>query len=163
MALKTGDLAVVPQHALAGINHTDGLAFGFQDRALLDVQLDEAAELLKADRLVAAIADTVERLTYGRALDVLARQDVVGSEIADISRGGHHRGRKARAFFIGPVDDADRRLGLDAGVVQCADHFERAERSQDAVILAAGRLGVEMRADADGRLRHVVSLAQAEL
>lgn len=47
MALEAGDLAVIPQHALAGIDHADGLSFGLQDRALLDVQLDEAAELLK--------------------------------------------------------------------------------------------------------------------
>ena len=98
----------------------------------------------------------------GGALGVLARQDVVGGEVADIGGGGHHRRREARAFLVGPVDDADRRFGFDPGVVQRAHHFQRAERAEHAVILAAGRLGVEMRADADGRLRHVASLAQAE-
>lgn len=127
------------------------------------MQLDEAAELLEADRLVAAIADAVERLADGRALDILARQNVVGGEIADIGSRSHHRRREARAFLVGPVDDADRRFGLDAGIVERADHFQRAERPQDAVILPAGRLGVEMRADADGQLRHVAALAQAEL
>jgi hypothetical protein len=86
VALEAGDLAVVPEHALAGIDHADGLALGFEDWSLLDVQLDEAAELLETDRLVAAIADAVERLADGRALDVLARQDVVGGEIAGAKR-----------------------------------------------------------------------------
>jgi hypothetical protein len=163
MALEAGNLAVIPQHALAGIDDADGLALGLQNRALLDVQLDEAAELLEADRLVAAITDAVERLADGGALCVLSRQDVVGGEIADVSCGRHHRRRETRAFLVGPVDHADRRFGLDAGVVQRADHFQCAERSQDAVIFATGRLGVEMRADADRKLRHVASLAQAEL
>ncbi|MGY4344231.1 hypothetical protein ACVWXM_000695 [Bradyrhizobium sp. GM7.3] len=163
MALEAGNLAVVPKHALAGIDDADGLAFGLQDRALLDVQFDEATELLEPDRLVAAITDAIERLADGGAISVLARQDVIGGEVADIGSGGHHRGSEARTLFVGPVDDADRRLGFDPGVVQRADHFERTERSQNAVILAAGRLRVEMRADADGRLRHVASLAQPEL
>ena len=42
MAFETGDLAVVPQHALAGIDHADGFAFCFQDRALLDMKFNEA-------------------------------------------------------------------------------------------------------------------------
>ncbi len=41
MAFETGDLAVVPQHALAGIDHADGLVLGLQDRTLFDMQLDE--------------------------------------------------------------------------------------------------------------------------
>src|SRR3954452_658938 len=95
MALEAGNLAVVPKYALAGIDDTDGLAFGFQDRALLDVQLDETAELLETDRLVAAITDVIERLAHAGAVSVFARQDVVGGEVADISGGGHHRGSEA--------------------------------------------------------------------
>jgi hypothetical protein len=41
MAFEAGDLAVVPQHALAGIDHADGLVFGLEDRALFDVQFDK--------------------------------------------------------------------------------------------------------------------------
>ncbi len=50
MALEAGDLAVIPQHALAGIDHADGLVLGLQDRALFDVQFDEAGELLRPHR-----------------------------------------------------------------------------------------------------------------
>jgi len=38
--------AVVPQHALAGIDHADGLVLGLEDGALLNVKLDEAGEFL---------------------------------------------------------------------------------------------------------------------
>src|SRR5439155_24289049 len=44
MAFEPGNLAVVPDNALAAIDHADGLVFGLQQRALLDVQFDEGAE-----------------------------------------------------------------------------------------------------------------------
>ena len=98
----------------------------------------------------------------GDALGILARQNVVGGEVADVGGGRHHRRRKARAFLVGPVADADRRLGFDAGIVERAHHFQRRQRAEHAVIFAAGRLGVEVGAEADRRLRHVAALAQAE-
>jgi len=162
MALEAGDPAVIPQHALAGIDHADGLVLGFEDRTLFDVQFDEAGKFLPADRAVAAIADAVERLRHRDALGVLARQDVLGGEVADIGRRPHHGRREARAFLVGPVDDADRGLGLDPGIVECAHHFEGGQRAKHAVELASGRLGVEMRAESDRRFCHVASLAQAE-
>ena len=86
MALEAHNLAVVPQHALAGIDHADGLVLGLQDRTLLDMQLDEPREFLRADRRLAAIADAVKRFADGDAGGILARQDIVGGEIADIGR-----------------------------------------------------------------------------
>ena len=41
MAFKAGDLAVIPQHALAGIDHADGLVFSLEDRPLFDMQFDK--------------------------------------------------------------------------------------------------------------------------
>ncbi len=152
MAFKAGDLAVVPQHALAGIDHPDGLVLGFENRPLFDVQFDEAGKFLAADGAIAAIADAVERLPDSDAFGILARQDIVGGEVADIGGRGHHRRREPRAFLVGPVADADRHLGFDPGIVEGANHFERGQRTEHAVILAAGWLGVEMRAHADRRL-----------
>ena len=116
----------------------------------------------KPTGLVAAITDAVQRFADGHALGILARQDVVGGEIADVSGGSHHRRRKARAFLIGPVGDADRKFGLDPGIVERADNFERGQRAEHAVELSAGRLRIEMRAEPDRRLRHVAALAKAE-
>jgi len=45
-----------------GIDHADGLALGFEDRTLFDMQFDEAGEFLGADRCVSAIADAVQAL-----------------------------------------------------------------------------------------------------
>ena len=122
----------------------------------------KAPNLRAPDRLVAAIADAVERLADADAGGIAPRQNVVGGVIAGIGGRGHRRRREARAFLVGPVDDADRRFGLDPGVVEGAHHLERRQRAEHAVELAAGRLGVEMRAEADRRLRHVAALAQAE-
>jgi len=41
MAFEADDLAVVPQHALAGIDHADRLVLRLENRALFDMQLDE--------------------------------------------------------------------------------------------------------------------------
>ena len=53
-------------------------------------------------------------------------------------------------------------LGLDAGIVQGAHHLECRQRAEHAVELAAGRLGIEMRAQAHRRFCHVAALAQRE-
>src|SRR5205814_1959510 len=93
---------------------------------------------------------------------VAARQHILGGVIAGIGRRRHRRRRKARAFLVGPVDDADRGFRLDPGVIERADDLERCQRAEHAVELAAGRLGIEMRAQAHRRLRHVAAPAQAE-
>src|SRR5438034_5011524 len=61
VAFEPGDLAVVPDDALAAIDHADGLVLGLQQWALLDVQFDEGTQLARADGLAAAIDDAVER------------------------------------------------------------------------------------------------------
>ncbi len=84
--------------------------------------------------------------------------------------GGEHGGGEARAFLVRPVDDDDGVLRLDVEVVHRAYDFETSEHAEHAVILAAGRLGVEMRADVDGqgvrvragaRHEHVADLVDA--
>ena len=76
--------------------------------------------------------------------------------------GRQHRRGKARAFFVGPVDQHDRRLGLDAGLVERPHHLQARQHAQHAVELAAGRLGVEMRADIDRQRLGVRPLAAGE-
>jgi hypothetical protein len=73
-----------------------------------------------------------------------ARARVIRRERAGEDAGCQHRRREARAFFIGPVDDLDRRVGLIVGLVKRAHRLERAEHAQRAVEFAAGRLSVEM-------------------
>ena len=162
MALEPRDLAVIPQYALAGIDHADGFALRLENRALLDMQFDEARKFLRANSALAAIADAVQCLGHGDAFGIPARQNIVGGEIADIGRRRHHGRRETRAFLVGPVDDADRHLGFDPGVIERANHLERRQRAEHAVELAAGRLGIEVRAEPDRGLRHVAALAKRE-
>src|SRR5690606_22751570 len=70
----------------------------------------------------------------------------------------HQARREARALLIGPVDEADRRLRLDASVVQCPEYLEAGKNAEDAIEFAAGRLGVEVRADCDGQSRRFASV-----
>ncbi len=98
MAGKSDDRSIVPDDTLAAIDHTDGLVFRLEDRALFDVQFDERAQLELADRLGAAITDAVERLSHADALGIDARENIVGGEIAGVNRRGHHRRLEARAL-----------------------------------------------------------------
>ena len=84
---------------------------------------------MRAYRLVGTIADAVERLADACTGKVLAAQNIIGGVVAGVGRRGHRRRGKARAFLIGPVDDAERRLGLDPGIVQRPHYFERGQRA----------------------------------
>jgi hypothetical protein len=75
--------------------------------------------------------------------------DVVLVEHAGKHARGHHGRGEARAFLVGPVGDDDGMLRLDVEIVQRAHDFETRQHAEHAVIFAAGRLGVEMRADID--------------
>ena len=124
-------------------------AFVFEDRPLLYVQLEEGLHLALADRFVALPADALQLVAETLAFLVLAIVGVVLGMDAGEHAGCQHRRRVTRALLVRPVGDDDRMPGLDVEVVQRADDFEPAEHAEHAVILAAGRLRVEMRADID--------------
>ena len=52
-----GHRDLVPAHALRALHDADGAAFGFEDRALLDVQLEHRRECVRAGGRCAAVAD----------------------------------------------------------------------------------------------------------
>ena len=149
MGFLAGDRDLVPAHALDALHDADHAALGFEDRALLDMQLEHGREFARAGFLLALVADAlaIPRRTTCRRDP--SRIGVVAREHAGEDARGEHGRRKARAFFVGPVDDLDRRIGLVAGVVQRAHRFERGQDAEHAVEFAAGRLGVEMRAHGD--------------
>ena len=60
MGLGAGHLAVVPARALAAGDDADPLALGLEDRALLDVQLEQRADRPLPDRALARVADPLE-------------------------------------------------------------------------------------------------------
>ena len=133
-----------------------------QDRALLDVQLEEGMHGMGADGLLALKADPLEFVPQRLAFAVLARiSQFLGVNAGEHARGNHRRG-VARAFFVGPVGDFDRPPRPDVEVVERTHDLERAEHSERAVELAAGRLGVEMAAHHHGGERIVRAGAARE-
>ena len=123
----------------------------FEDRPLLDMQLEEGVHFSSTDLFFAAPADPLQFIAecscsvgidgiVGPVLRVTAPANTPDAK---------HRRRVPRALLIGPVGHHDRVLGLDAQLIERADDFQSAKHAQDAVIFAAGRLGIEMRADID--------------
>ena len=144
-----GDGDFVPADALHALHRADHAAFGFEDRALLDVQFEHRGKFARAGFFRAPVADARQLIAESLAVAVGARKSVVRRKHAGEDARRQHGRREARALFVGPVDDLDRRIGLVAGFVQRAHRFKRAEDAEHAVELAAGRLGVEMRAHGD--------------
>ena len=61
-------------------------------------------------------------------------------------QAAEHVGLEARALLVGEEGDRQRPLGDDAGVVERLDDFEPAEHAERAVVMAAGRHGVDVAA-----------------
>jgi len=114
------------------------------------MKFEEAADLLLPHGAIAAIADGGKGIAQPFAVLVGAAIGIVEVEGAGIDPGGDHGRGKARALFIGPVDHHDRRFGLVADIIQGADQFQTGQHAQNAVELAAGRLGIEVRAAGHG-------------
>ncbi len=126
------------------------------------MQLEQAGEAAPADRLRAPIADRVERLDEADAVAIPLGIGLVARERAGEDAGGEHRGGETAALLVGPVDELERRVGAVVEIVQRAQHLQPGEHAERAVELAAGRLGVEMRAHRDRRRGGVLALAARE-
>lgn len=146
----------IPALALGAGNDADGQVLGFEDRALFDMQFIRRMHRLATHRVRAGVADLLQRLADGHAGLVFAGQAVFQVKHPGIHPRGNHRRSKTRAFFVGPVDHLDRPVGLDAQVVQGAQHFQAGKHAVDAIELAAGWLRVAMGA---GQYRGQVVMA----
>ncbi len=170
MALLAGDRAFDPAQPLAVGDDADIEAFRLEDRALLDMQLEHRMHLAGADLFLADPADPLQFVAEAFSLGI---RPVIGpAQIVPSGEDarGQHRGREPCAFLVGPVDQHDRAAGLDLHRGERAQHLETAEHAEHAVVFAARRLGVEMRAHVDReRLRvgagpgreHVAQLVDA--
>ena len=162
MALHAGPRDLVPALALRAGDDADRLVLPLEDRPLLDMRLEEGADRPAADRLLAVIADLLQRLAEAHAVAVLDAERMLQREGAAEHARGHHGRREAAALLVGPHRDLDRRLGDVARIVQHAQHLEPRHHAIGAVELAAGRLGVEMRAGHHRRLGRIAALAAGE-
>ena len=151
-----------PALALGAGDHADRLFLGLEDRPLLDMRLEVGLDRAPAAFRFALVADARQLRAEGVAIRVLAAVGPVQVEdTREDARGDHGRG-EAGALFVGPDHRLDRCLGLDAVVVEGSDHLEPGEHAVDAVELAAGRLGVQVRAGHDRRQRRVAARAARE-
>ena len=162
VGFHSGHVDVEPTDALHPLHDADGLLLRFEDRPLLDMGFEEGADLAPAALHLAGIADPLQLLADGLAVDVCAGQPFFQREHAAEDAGGDHRRREARAFLVGPGRNLDRRVGLVAEVVEGADHLEAREHAVDAVELAARRLAVDMAAGHHRRERVVLASPAGE-
>ena len=126
------------------LDHTDGLAFVFEHRPLLDMGFEVGVKAWCG--IGAGSADCSERLTHRDALGIALRDAVLDGEGAGIDARSHHHRLKAGAFFVGPDRDRDRLAGRDAGIVEGANHFKPGEHAVLAVKASTTRLRVEVTA-----------------
>ncbi len=124
---------------------------GFKDRALFDMCFEEGLERAPADWRIAEIADPLQFLAERLAVEIGAAMPVFFGEDAAKNAGGNHGRGKARAFFVRPDGNLERRFGLELIIVKRSDDFKPGEDAEHAVELAAGRLRVEMAAGDDRR------------
>ena len=98
----------------------DILAFSLQNRPLLDVQLKESMHLAVADLLFALPANPLQLITKAFAIRIHAVIRPIERMLTCKHTRREHRGRIARAFFIGPVGYNNRMLGFDIQIIQRA-------------------------------------------
>src|SRR5690606_11408942 len=70
MALAAGNGHLEPADPLDALHHADGLPLGLEDWSLLDMRLEERAKRPAANRLVAGIADALQLLADGLAIQI---------------------------------------------------------------------------------------------
>ncbi|MNI32262.1 hypothetical protein D3C73_861690 [compost metagenome] len=158
MRLDARQHHVVPALAQGGGYHADDRVGGFQHGALFDVRFEVGAYVIGRDAVLprwrhgnlARIADGLQGLADAHALAVLLRQRMLQGEGPGIHARAHHHRHKARALFIGPHGQFQRRLGLHAMVIQRAQHFQPGQHAVVAVELAARGLSVDVAAGHDG-------------
>ena len=112
------DIDVEHADALHALHDADRLLLGLEDRALLDMGLEEGADLAPAAFHLTGIADALQLLADRLALGVRACQALLEAELAAEHARRDHRGREAVAFLVGPGRDLDRGIGLVAEIVE---------------------------------------------
>ena len=147
---------VVPALPERAGDDADRAAAVLEHRALLDVRLE-----VRADRCAERLRRRRSRCAAARRRPSLPSRSVAGQHVLERMDAGeharaHHHRREARALLVGPDRDLDRRLGLDAVVVERAHDLEAGEHAVVAVELAARGLGVDVAA---GDHRRTVGVA----
>jgi hypothetical protein len=145
-----GHGAFDPAHPLPMGHDADRAVLGLEDRALFDVVFEHRVDPALARTFVPLPADPFKLVAEAQPLRVAARQGVVDVDHAREHPRGEHRGRKAGAFLVRPVDEHDGAAGADPQIADRADQFQPRQHPQHPVEPPARRLGVEVASDIDG-------------
>lgn len=152
----------LPGYGLDALDDADG-DFGFgEDRALLDMALDEGVRDGAAFGRGAVEADALELVLDGLAVGVGELVGVVERYAAGGDRRAEHVGAEPDALLLREEADLDVAQRLDAGVVEGAHHLDAAEHAEGAVEGSVGGVceGPRRSAKAGGRSVRRIPLVQ---
>ena len=140
-----------------GGDDAEGDAFAFEQRALLDVELDPGVVVVGREAHAGERAgeagggaDLGERLVFGAALRAVEGVGAVGVERAGEEAAAEAADAEAGGLFGGEQDEFDGAAGAEAAALERADGFEAAEDADGAVVHAGVGDGVDVRAGGDG-------------
>ncbi len=145
------DRELLPRDALHALDRADGEALCLEDRALLDVQLDERVRHDARARMGPDVLDPGELVADARAVDPHDVEGFLDRHAAGVDEAAHHVGREARAFLVREERDAERAAGDDVGPRERLDQLEPGEHPEIAVVATAGTDRVDVGADEHGR------------
>jgi hypothetical protein len=118
-----------------------------ENRALFDVQLDVRFQVARlATRIGQSIgiaADRPDAVANGLAAVAL---DI---ECVRLEMTGHCHATDRAALLVREYDDFERMLQANAALLQRPCNFDRSDHADVAVVVAAARHGVDVRADHD--------------
>ena len=120
MGGKTLQRDVEPALAHCRVDEADINPFFFQNRPLFDMDLITGMNRECGRRTLAAVADGLQRRADADAVAIFAGQRESFAELPGPHAGCQHRRGEARPLFIGPVDQHDIALGLNAAFIQRA-------------------------------------------
>ena len=75
---------------------------------------------------------------------------------------GNHRRREAGALFVSPVHDYDRVPGANIQIIQHANDLKPGQHPEHTVVLATGRLCIEVAANIDWQRIRIRTLTARE-
>ena len=132
------------------LDDTDGQSRLFEDRALLDVELEVGAERSGGAGLGAEVADPLELVDETDPVPVPRLVGVLQGDLARQDGRAEHRRLEAGALLVREDRDLDRVASRNTSVVQRPHRLDRADHAERSVEAAAGRHRVDMRPHHDG-------------
>ena len=148
MPVLTPERHLENRNSLPPFNPPHSLPSSLQRASLLDVNFEmrRKRKLLERIRSVADVPNRFQSIPQRLATAVVGFALVRGADGALTRKHTRRaeRRKEPRALLVRPVDDGDRREGLDVLLLQAADDFQRPDHAQRPVEAAACYYGVQV-------------------